>query len=44
MKKGEIQMAMNDCEKVIYQSPKNVTALYMRGCCHEKLGEVEKGI
>ena len=29
---------------MIQDSPTNVTALYMRGCCNEKLGQIDKGI
>jgi regulator of sirC expression with transglutaminase-like and TPR domain len=41
MKKQEIEAALRDCQQVLQISPKNINALYMRGCCKEKLGQVD---
>ena len=44
MKKGLYYDAINDCNQLLSIDSSNAGAFYIRGCAHEKLGEIDKGI
>ena len=44
MKKGLYNEAIKDCNNLLQLDPQNVGAYYIRGCAHEKLGDIDRGI
>ena len=44
MKKHFYKEAINDCNQLLSIDSENAGAYYIRGCAHEKLGEIDKGI
>ena len=44
MKKSFYEEAINDCNQLLKIDKSNAGAYYIRGCAHEKLGEIDKGI